>query len=313
MNEKTVAVADSSTFNWRMGKWSRYGEHVAFLLSAVYGAREKILSLKGSGTQVVAVRTGEYRTFDPETLQVDEVAEGYFLRRIQERYGNDVGILSEELGSRVPKSGIPPYYFVSDPFDGSKLYRRGNKAFWYTTLATYSGEGTPLGAAVCNILTGEVDFAGENKAFTGQFVNDELADVKQLMPKSAPNLEKAVLETYLMNPARLYPASEIWKPLFQRVGFIVPNGGPAGFTDVARGVVDMYLALQEAHTENFSALPIAWAAGLKVTDFAGQPVRFETDINKQYFLLCTGSPVLHQQVLNIIGEIDWQSAYTIKG
>jgi len=82
---------------------------------------------------------------------------------------------------------------------------------------------------------------------------------------------------------------------------------PAGYADVAKGNVDIYLALEEAHIENFSSLPIAWRAGAVVTDFDGHPVTFEDDIHKRYFLLCTATEALHEQVLAEIAKIDWKS------
>jgi fructose-1,6-bisphosphatase/inositol monophosphatase family enzyme len=307
VNEREWARRDRERFEERYERWAkRYGRHAAFALAAVWGSREKILALGEEGTQVVAVRSGEYRPWDPETLGVDEVAEGYFLQRIQEVYGEEAAILSEEAG-RLPDRGEIRYYIVSDPFDGSQLYRRRIPAFWYTTLAVYTGRGEPLAAAVCDVPNGLVDFANAEQAFTGRFVDGELVEVEPMRPAATTSLKEAVLETYLMKVPRLYPACEVWKPLLSQVRFILPNGGPAGYADVAKGRVDIYLALEESHIENFSALPIAWAAGVVVSDFEGRPVRFEDNINKRYFLLCTPNETLHEQTLAAIQRIDWKS------
>lgn len=306
MEEREALLKERETFEARWRAWGRsYGEHAGFVLAAVCGAREKILSLGQEGRQVVALRSGEYRSWDPETLGVDEVAEGYFLQRIREVYGDSVAILSEEAG-RLPEGGAIRYYLVSDPFDGSLLYKRQIPAFWYTTLAIYSAQGEPLAAAVCDVPNGMVDFANESQAFTGRLVEGELVQVHPMRPSTVGALKEAVLETYMMKVPRLYPASEVWKPLLSQVRFILPNGGPAGYADVARGAVDIYLALEEAHIENFSALPIAWAAGLVVTDFEGNPVHFEDNIAKRYFLVCTSNPALHEQVLEVIQQIPWR-------
>lgn len=305
--QEQLAQQQWEEFEARRKKFAAcYGEHAGFVLAGVYGSMEIIHSLGEKGRQVVAVRSGEYRPWDPETIGVDEAAEGYFLQCINRHFGEKVAILSEEAGRRG-EEGKVEYYIVSDPFDGSLLYKRRIPAFWYTTLAIYSASGEPLAAAVCDVPNRTVDFANEEKAFTGRFAEGEVVEVKEVHPADTTDIGDAVLETYMMKVPRMYPASEVWKPLLTRVKFILPNGGPAGYADVAKGNVDIYLALEEAHIENFSSLPIAWRAGAVVTDFDGHPVTFEDDIHKRYFLLCTATEALHEQVLAEIAKIDWKS------
>ncbi|MBS3055876.1 MAG: hypothetical protein J4473_00425 [Candidatus Aenigmarchaeota archaeon] len=290
-----------------------FGQYAAFVLAAVQGSMEKINALASKeGTQIVATRTGDYRPFDPDTLRVDEVAEGYFFQRIRERKSPTI-VISEELekGRAILPEGADEndadIYAVSDPFDGSLLYKRQIPVFWYTTLAFYSKIGIPLSAAVCDVLNHSVDFANEEHAYRAQFEDSKLVFVRDLCPAETTDIDrKTIVETYMMKGHRMYPASRIWEPLLSRV-FILPNGGPAGYADVAKGNVDIYLALEEAHVENFSALPVARNSGAVVTDFDGNPVKFEDKPLKKYFILCTANPELHDKALKIISEINWKN------
>lgn len=284
-----------------------YDEHSAFVLAAVCGARDLILTLGNEGTRVMAAKKEDHRFWD-ETIKVDLVAQNYFSHCIKEVYNNQATLFSEELG-RLELGDKSDFYIVTDPFDGSLLYKKLHYGFWYTSLAIYSVSGRPLAAAVCDIITGLVTFTNDGKAFSGRFKDEGLLNVQTVIPSKNTKLSEAVLETYLMKSHRLYPACEIWKPLLKTVKFIVPNGGPAGFSDVARGAADIYLALEEAHIENFSSLPIAWASNTIVTDFHGNALTFEDNIDKRYCILCTSNEDLHRQVLRIIGSIDWESQY----
>lgn len=307
MSSHRMALRDREVFDRRCSEYEQsFGRYAAFALAAAQGSMEKILCLGEEGRQVVATRDGGYRHFDPETIGVDSVAEGYFLQRLKD---SDFGavVISEEAGRLTFTSGKEKVFAVSDPFDGSLLYKRGVPAFWYTTLALYSEGGEPLAAAVCDVPHQTVDFANQERAFGARFHEGKLVGVAKLSPVETELIEDAILETYMMKVPRMYPASQIWKPLLSQVKFILPNGGPAGYADVAKGSVDIYLALEEAHIENFSALPIAWKAGAVVTDFDGDPVKFEDKKDKRYFILCTANESLHEKVLKEIAGIDWKN------
>lgn len=296
----------SEVFEKRRKHFSeRFGEFTGFVLAAVYGAMEVILSLGEKGRQVVATRAENYRYWDPETILIDEAAEGYFLKRVQEIFGNSAAVLSEEIG-RSPDEGEIQFYIVSDPFDGSLLYKRGIPDFWLTSLAIYTATGMPLAAGVCDVAHGIVHFCNESNAYSGRFIEGKLEQVTTIQPASTANLKEAVFESYLMKVPRLYPACEVWKPLLEQVAFILPNGGPAGYADVASGRVDVYFAVEESHIENFSALPIALKAGAVVTDFDGNEVAFEDKINKRYLIVCSANEHLHEQVLHQLNQIHWK-------
>ena len=119
-----------------MGELSKYDEYTAFALEAVLGAMGVIRALKGGGTEVVATRDGSYKSWDPETFRVDKDTEDHFIDCVRTSRLNAV-LLSEEakrldLSTSYTRSK-PRVYVISDPFDGSWLYKRGIPAFWYTT------------------------------------------------------------------------------------------------------------------------------------------------------------------------------------
>jgi fructose-1,6-bisphosphatase/inositol monophosphatase family enzyme len=107
----------------------------------------------------------------------------------------------------------------------------------------------------------------------------------------------------MMKPAFLYGTAEALRPIFERARFILPNGGPGGFADVAAGRIDVYLAWREALTEVFSGLYIAERAGCVVTGWDGVPVRFEPDVHAVYSIVCSANRRLHAEVLRALEAV----------
>ena len=104
----------------------------------------------------------------------------------------------------------------------------------------------------------------------------------------------------MMKPAFLYPTAEALRPLLGRARFVLPNGGPGGFVDVACGRVDVYLAWREALTEVFSTVAVARAAGCVVSGWDGAPLVFRPDIHALHTVVCSANPRLHAEVLRAL-------------
>lgn len=287
---------------------ARFDEMTTFALDAVLGSMEVIRALKGGGTEVVATRHGAYKSWDPETFKVDKDTENQFIERIR-RAGLNAILLSEEAKRRdlstPDTAGKPRVYVISDPFDGSLLYKRGIPAFWFTTLAVYDEKGNPLTAVVGNCTTQSVDFCDGEKAYTGRLQAGELVDLEELHPSAERNLENVCLETYLMKPKFMYPATLQFAPLFKKLKFILPNGGPAGFADAAAGRVDVYFAYNQPFVEIFSGVAVAQRAGCVVTTFTGGELRFEDNIEGSYNVLCSATPELHETMLAELRALEW--------
>ncbi len=259
-----------------------------------------------SGQRVVGGREAGYRSWDPEVIGVDTAAERAMIAALRRR-GVRGTLLSEEAGEtrlRERRAGSDArgelVYVIQDPFDGSLLYRRDIRAHWFTAVGIYGIDGTPRAAGVMDHITGEIVLADAAGAVR---LPRPGARPVPARPSTTTTLDGAFLETYLMKPVFLYPTASALRPLFERAKFILPNGGPNGFADVACGRIDTYFAWNEALTEVFSAIFIAERAGCVVTQWDGSPVRFRPDIHAVYSLVCSATPRLHEQVLQALRGI----------
>ncbi|MBI3454328.1 MAG: hypothetical protein HY002_00880 [Candidatus Rokubacteria bacterium] len=255
-----------------------------------------------AGQRVVAGRAAGYRPWDPEVIGVDTAAERAVIGALR-RAGVRGTLLSEEAGERpMGRTGRQPepVYAILDPFDGSLMYRRGIRAHWFTALGIYGADGSPRAAGLIDHITGEVILADRAGAVRVARAGARPAPVR---PAPTASLDGAFLEAYLMKPAFLYPTATALRPLFERAKFILANGGPGGFADVAAGRIDVYLAWREALTEVFSAAYIAERAGCVVSQWDGSPVRFRPDIHALHSLVCSANPRLHAEVLQALRGI----------
>jgi len=281
---------------------------VGVALRTIRDSIDTINSLAGRGTEVVETRAEGYREFDPEVIRVDKVAEELILEKLRAA-GAKATVLSEEAGKLELEggpgelSGEDNAYVIVDPFDGSMLYRRQIPAFWYTCLGVYTADLKPCTAVIGDVIHRAVDFCDSQGVYTGRFQDGELVEVETVGVSRNTELRDAFVETYLMKPGFMYPTAAKFEPLLSKCKFILPNGGPAGFADVAKGKIDVYLAVREAGVEVFTGLPIALQAGAVVTTFDGQEPVFEADINKTFAIVCSANEKLHEQVLAEIAKI----------
>lgn len=302
---------EDEQFVARYERYESYGDWTGFVLATVVGAMEQIAALKTEeGARVVATRDGNYRNWDPEVLAIDDVAEGYIFQRVEQfgrlRKGGFRGtVLSEEAGEKKFDFGGQKVYIVSDPFDGSLLYKNDLGAFYFTTVAIFDESGKHLATAIGDIVNRRVDFASASGAWRGRLDGDELTEVKGPSLGGAGAIGEAVLETYLLKPKYLYQEAddaysfvETLKPLLSSVKFIHANGGPGGFSDVAFGRVDMYLAHKQPFIDIFSGVGVAEQAGAVITTFDGEPLKFVADVNQRFYVLCSANRKLHEAVLD---------------
>jgi fructose-1,6-bisphosphatase/inositol monophosphatase family enzyme len=284
-----------------------------FALECISEAIENVSKIGTEGKEIIEKRRGEYRWWDAEVLRVDKLIETLFIKKLTLK-NIKAKILSEELGEKeiVPSSKNEEFpeeiYFVSDPFDGSLLYKRGIPAFWFTSLAIYDKKEAKVKTAVVgDCRTREVWFTTSNGAFEGRFKNGELIEIKRLkVTGGAEQLQEAFLQTYLMKPYYMYPTVQEFEQLFSKVKFILPNGGPSGFTDIANQRLDIYLAYRQPFVDVFSGLPIAEKAGAIITNFKGEKVKFNPDLNKRFNIVCSRNVQLHTEVLKVLKEISFR-------
>jgi fructose-1,6-bisphosphatase/inositol monophosphatase family enzyme len=277
----------------------------AVLVEALRAANAVVRRLSPqAGRRVVGGRAEGYRPWDPEVIGIDIATERAVISALRHR-GVQGTLLSEEAGEMAlvarPGAGrSEPVYVIMDPFDGSLLYRRGIPAHWFTALGIYGGEGEPRAAGLIDHITGEIVLADPKGAVRLRQAGARPAPVR---PSRTTAVDGACLEAYLKKPSFLYPTSTALRPLFERALFILPNGGPGGFVDVAVGRIDVYLAWNEALTEVYSAAFIAERAGCVITRWDGAPVRFTPDVRAVYSLVCSANAALHRQVLQVLRGI----------
>jgi fructose-1,6-bisphosphatase/inositol monophosphatase family enzyme len=287
---------------------------MSFNLAAVAEALDTIqrLSDENVGGEVVKSRLGEYKSWDPDVFKVDKDAEDGYISRIKEK-GWPAVLLSEEA-ERIElntEGKTAETFVVSDPFDGSYLFKRGIPDFWYSSLAFFNTDGSPRCCAVGDGVHKVIAYANAEGAFIGKLEGDTLANQFRLDKayreaagrKDVTDLATASIESYAMKPKKfLLPLVDTWRTVMEPFKFYLPNGGPYGFVDVAEGKIDCYFAPRQPFVDIFSGIYVAQQAETVVTDFDGNPVTFEDNVHGLYDVVASTNKELHDQVLALIAK-----------
>ena len=305
---------DDAKFKVRQNLFQQYGELIAFNLAAVAEALDTIKTLadENVGGETVEQRIGEYKDWDPEVFKVDKDTEDGYIQRLTER-GNPVVMLSEEI-ERVDINKDAEgelQYVVSDPFDGSYLFKRGIPDFWYSSMAMYDKNLDPQCCAVGDAVQRKIAFSSPKGAYIGELTDEGLVHVFHLNHeyrdrmgrKDVTDLADASIESYAMKPKKyLHPLEDEYRDLMTPFKFFLPNGGPYGFVDVAEGKIDCYFARQQPHVDIFSGIQVAWQAEVIVTDFDGNDVKCIEQVKTVHDVMATTNRTLHDQVLELIAS-----------
>jgi fructose-1,6-bisphosphatase/inositol monophosphatase family enzyme len=304
----------SDSFADRLQRFAGKGELCAFNLAAVAEGLDIVSKLaeQNAGAEVVEERIGDFKNWDPEILKVDRDVENRFIELLG-TLGRPVVMLSEEIGRKVinPDAAGQKLYCVSDPFDGSYLFKRGIPDFWYSSMALYDEQLLPLCCAVGDGVQRKIAFATDKGAFIADLDGGQLkhefkldADYRQRMGRTCPeDLTKASIESYAMKPKKfLFPVVDQYRELMAPFRFFLPNGGPYGFVDVAEGKIDCYFAPKQPFVDIFSGIYVGQQAGIVVTDFDGNPVTCRDDHETVHDIVASGTPAVHEQVLELIAR-----------
>ena len=302
------------TFKQWLTLFGSEDELTAFNLAAVAEGLDIIKELndKNIGGETVENRIGEYKSWDPEIFRVDKDTEQRYCKRLEER-GEPIVLLSEEAGRRVLNPGARGVkkFAVCDPFDGSYLFKRGIPDFWYSSMALYDSKGNCICCAVGDGVQHKIAFANKKGAFIVDVSSGKPAhrfqlnaQYRQLMGrKDVTELEKASIESYAMKPKKyLLPLVDEYRQVMEPFKFFLPNGGPYAFADVAEGKIDCYFARKQPHVDVFSGIFIAQQAGVVVSDFEGNEVRFPEDVETVHDVLVSTNRTLHNKVLEKISD-----------
>jgi len=303
-------------FENRLSNFSAEGELTAFNLALVAEALDTVAALneQNVGRETVQRRSaGEYKDWDPEVFKVDKDNEDQFRKRLAAR-PEPMVFLSEEAGRvEIPEGTTNPQLFVvSDPFDGSYLFKRGIPDFWYSSLAFYGADFSPLCCAVGDGVHRKIAFANEHGAFIADLRGEQLVNkfrldrhyrVEVMKRKEITELADASIESYAMKPKKfLLPLVDEYRELLLPFKFFLPNGGPYGFVDVAEGKIDVYFARQQPFVDVFSGIMIAEKAEVVVTDFDGNPVKCSDNVKSLHDVVVSTNQELHDKVLAAIAR-----------
>ena len=305
---------NNELFAKRQENWKSEGELSAFNLACVAEALDTVKSLSDQniGWEVVEKRIGEYKSWDPDIIKADKDTENGYWKRLEER-GTPFKFLSEEAGTVEINEGAEgeKRHVVCDPFDGSYLFKHGIPAYWYSSLALYKIDMTPVCCAVGDCYPRVIAFANEKGAFIADLEGDQLVHKVQLNKAyretmgrpDVTEMKGASIESYAMKPAKfLMPLVDEYRDLLEPFKFINPNGGPYGFVDVAEGKIDCYFARRQPFVDVFSGIYIAQQAEVFVTDFNGNEVKFVDDEETIWDVVVTTNQALHDQVLSSIAK-----------
>lgn len=301
-------------FTKRLNNLADKGELSAFNLAVVAEALDTVreLSDRNVGWEEVEKRRGEYKSWDPDILKVDKDTENGYWKRLEE-LGTPFIFLSEEVGRveiNVDKEG-EKVYVVCDPFDGSYLFKHGIPDFWYSSMAFYSNDFTPLSCCVGDCVSRKIAFANKNGAFIADLDGDKLIREvkldreyrKQMGRQDVTDVDGASIESYAMKPKKfLMPLVDQYRELFLPFKFFLPNGGPYGFVDVAEGKIDVYFAVKQPFVDVFSGMYIAEQAEVVVTDFDGNLVKCSDNVKSVHDVVVSTNAALHEVVLKKIAE-----------
>ena len=174
MGDSTMS---NDLFQTRLTNWKNEGDLCAFNLACVAEALDTVKSLNDQniGWEVVEQRLGEYKNWDPDIIKADKDAENGYWRRLEEQ-GTPFLFLSEEAGTVNVNEGAEGdrRFVVCDPFDGSWLFKHGIPAFWYSSLAFYAEDRSPLCCAVGDCYPRVIAFANAEGAFVSELEGDNL-------------------------------------------------------------------------------------------------------------------------------------------
>lgn len=296
----------------RKTSFKEEGETSSFNIAAVAEALDIITELKEKniGTETVEARIGEYKSWDPDIFRVDKDTENKYIERLKGLNINVV-LLSEEIGrldiNFDKKTDV--VYAVSDPFDGSFLFKRGISDFWYSSLAFFDKEFKPISCAVGDAISKVIAYANDKGSFITKLENENIIFRfkldekyrKTMGRKNITEIKNASIESYAMKPKKfLFPLVDEYRELLTDFKFFLPNGGPYGFVDIAEGKIDVYFALRQPFVDVFSGIYIAMQAGAVVTDFNGNEVKFTDNVKSVHDVVASTNKILHEKVLELI-------------
>ena len=234
-------MGEDQVFESRIGNFSRtdnVDDLSALGLAIVAETLDILHDLQGeaSGAMVIRTREGDYKDWDAEIFGVDEAAEGAYIGRLKEST-HPVVLLSEEAGMVDLTGGKEgdKIYGVSDPFDGSWLYKRGLPFMQYSSLALFDANFDHLVSVTGDVFNRDLAFANGNGAFMAKLDGNALTGVERLNEsyrrerhgEPAADVGDACVESYLLKPGKfLMPLIDEYRPVIDAFKMLAPQRRP---------------------------------------------------------------------------------------
>ena len=311
-------MAEDALFRKRVenfGKVDVVDDLTALNLAIVAETLDILDDLQGkeSGAMIIQTREGDWKSWDADVYGVDEAAEGCYIGRLKE-CTHPVVLLSEEAGRVDLTEGKQgnKLFGISDPFDGSWLYKRGLPFMQYSSLALFDANFDSVTTVTGDVFNKDLAFANKSGAYMATLSGDQLTDVQRLTEEyrtkrhgaPASGLGKACMESYVLKPHKfLLPLVDEYREVLDAFKMLQPNGGPYAFAEAAAGQIDVYFARKQPYVDVFSGLQIAEQAGLIISDFDGNAVPKPTEDHETVFdVLVSRTQSLHDQTLEKINE-----------
>jgi len=216
----------------------------------------------------------------PVTI-ADRETEQAIRRSIQERFPSH-GVFGEEFGR---KDSDGTFTWIIDPIDGTKSFISGSPLFGM--LLGVLCDGDPVAGIIRMPALGEC-FAGAKGG--GATLNGE-----PIRCRKTPGLDKAAI---YLNEANLLMAEEP-----ERFRRLMSAGKLRRFAHdcysfalLALGQIDAVVDFDLQPYDYLPVVPVVEAAGGVITDWAGRPLRLDSDGT----LLAAGSPESHRELLLLL-------------
>lgn len=239
------------------------------------------------GSDVVAMIKPD-RTFVTAT---DASIERHLRQLISDSFPSH-GILGEEESPLNPDAD---HVWVLDPIDGTAAYLAGVPV--YSTLIALLHKGRPV--------IGVMDFSAIDARWVGVAGQTTLLNGRPVATRICNDLTHAFLST--SNPDFYGPDElHVLHALRDRTAWRIYGTAALAYGRLAQGRIDIAVDAGLKIWDFAAFAPIIEGAGGRMTDWAGQPITVKTGSR----ILAAGTPQLHEQGLDIIGQASKSSGPT---
>lgn len=227
-------------------------------------------------------------TFDPVTL-ADQNAEKAIRALIEEHFPTH-GILGEEFGHKKTDS---PYQWILDPIDGTRSFISGIPL--WGTLIGLTFEGKAVFGLNSQPHIGE-RFWGYGRSCLYQGPRETYG---QLTTSKQTDLSQALAGTTAPEIFKTPSDKANFQAIHDKVRLMRFGGDCYFYCALASGSIDLVIE-QDLYAYDIAALiPIVEGAGGIVTNWAGEPIVFDDNLEKTS-ILATANKTLHEKALSLL-------------